>query len=84
MFPCQYLPSCRMHTVTAVALQTQLQRLCSVDSDRRAVIPPLKTCQATKHRFDEGSCRVCTVCGLCTGYGPSCRRHSSQDRMPGM
>ena len=29
-------------------------------------------CRGGNHSWSRGECRVCSVCGYCTGYGPNC------------
>ncbi|XP_077518796.1 MYC binding protein highwire isoform X2 [Amblyomma americanum] len=41
-------------------------------------------CPPGRHRWKYDHCMVCTVCGECTGYGPSCIASGRPDRNPGM
>ncbi|XP_064481849.1 E3 ubiquitin-protein ligase MYCBP2-like [Ornithodoros turicata] len=45
---------------------------------------PEVVCPPGKHRWKHNHCMVCTVCGECTGYGPSCIASGRPDRNPGL
>ena len=36
-----------------------------------------------KHKYEKKECRVCNVCGYCTGYGPGCCNTHAEKRDPG-
>lgn len=40
-------------------------------------------CPPGKHSWKEAFCKVCTVCGECTGYGASCIASGRPERNPG-
>lgn len=41
-------------------------------------------CNFGQHRWRYDQCMICTICGECTGYGPSCIASGKSERNPGM
>ena len=59
------------------------------DSGREAAkVKDVKICSSGDHKFTDSlvdhPCRICTVCGHCTGYGPTCiSTKGIGERIPG-
>jgi E3 ubiquitin-protein ligase MYCBP2 len=43
---------------------------------------PMEKCGG-KHKYGKGNCKVCSICGYCTGYGPGCCNTHTGERLPG-
>ena len=56
----------------------------SEDEDEPEVVPSaMDKCKDKKHSYSQNICMICTVCGYCTGYGPSCCNTHNAERVPG-
>ena len=54
------------------------------EEDEPEVVPTaMDKCKDKRHVYAKNNCNICTVCGYCTGYGPSCCNTHNEDRVPG-
>uniref|UniRef100_H3A1N3 RCR-type E3 ubiquitin transferase n=1 Tax=Latimeria chalumnae TaxID=7897 RepID=H3A1N3_LATCH len=61
-----------------VSLRDIIYQLDLDEKDEKAMM-----CPPGMHKWKLDQCMVCTACGDCTGYGPSCVSSGRPDRVPG-